>query len=84
MDSNGGKVTPERLYDPEWWVQTIERGIPLSFRSEELPLEEILALDECAHQYPGLRFNLRKQRGKYLLTILPPRHIGEENARGEP
>ena len=75
----------KRLYCPDWWEQTIEKGIPLSFRLEELPLEELLVLDELSGQYPGLRFNLRKQRGAhYILTILPSKHIEEDTVKGEP
>lgn len=77
----------ERLYDPEWWQRTIDRGIPLSFVYKELPVEELMVLDEMAKLYPGLRFNLRKQRGnRYLLTILPSKDIDkdETEVRGGP
>jgi len=75
----------ERLYDPEWWQVTIDRGIPLTFPYEELPIEELMVCDEMSKVYPGLRFNLRKQRGRrYLLTILPSKNIELEGVRGEP
>ena len=75
----------KRLYDPKWWEQTIDKGIPLSFRFEDLPVEELLILDEFSREYPGLRFNLRKQRGqRFLLTILPSRHLTDNEAKGEP
>lgn len=81
--------TPEekRLYDPDWWSRTIAIGRPLSFRYGELPLEELLILDELSNEYPGLRFNLRKQRGRgtgYLLTILPGKDMEREEVKGEP
>jgi len=75
---------PERLYNPDWF-EHIDKGIPVSFTYTELPVEELLILNELSEQYPGLRFNLRKQRGRrYLLTLLPTRHINEEKAKGEP
>lgn len=68
-----------RLYDPRWWALTVDRGIPLSFTYTEIPVEELMACDEMSRTYPGLRFNLRKQRGRrYLLTILPSRHMMED------
>jgi hypothetical protein len=75
---------PERLYDPQWWQQTISQGLPLSFQYKELPVEELLVLDEYCRRYPGMRFNLRRQRGRYLLTLLPSRHLEDEEAKGEP
>lgn len=77
----------KRLYNLKWWEETIDRGIPLSFTYDELPFEELLVLDELNRTYPGLRFNLRKQRGRgkpYLLTILPSRHLEDEEVKGEP
>jgi hypothetical protein len=75
----------ERLYDPRWWEITINKGIPLSFTFNELPTEELMVCDEMGKKYPGLRFNLRKQRGsRYLLTILPSKHLDEEKVKGEP
>ena len=75
----------ERLYDLEWWKITIDRGIPLTFPYDELPIEELMVCDEMSRVYPGLRFNLRKQRGRhYILTILPSKHIEFEEVKGEP
>lgn len=78
----------QRFYDPVWWEETIDRGIPLSFRYVELPLEELLTIDELSKSlYPGLRFNLRKQRGEqYILTMLPTKHLTKERdeVKGEP
>jgi len=79
----------ERLYKPEWF-DYIDRGIPITFRYVELPVEELMILDEMSRgDYPGLRFNLRKQRGRgqsYLLTILPSRHLERDRTevKGEP
>lgn len=79
-------MVEKRLYDPAWWQRTIDRGIPLSFTYNELPFEELLILDELGGKYPGLRFNLRKQRGRYLLTILPSKYPekGQDEVKGEP
>lgn len=74
----------ERLYDPDWFRCVVE-GRNMTLRYTQLPVEEILVLDEMAAQYPGLRFNLRKQRAnRYLLTILSVRHPSSEEAKGEP
>jgi len=74
-----------RLYDPDWWKITVDKGIPLSFTYTELPLEELMVCDEMSQVYPGLRWNLRKQRGsRYLLTILPSKHVEDEEVKGEP
>ena len=79
----------QRFYDPVWWEETIDRNMPLSFRYSELPLEELLVIDELSRSlYPGLRFNLRKQRGPggYILTMLPTKHLtkSRDEVKGEP
>jgi len=78
-------MAEERLYDPKWWEMTINRGVPLTFPYQELPVEELMVCDEMSRQYPGLRFNLRLQRGRrYLLTILPSKHLEDGKVKGEP
>lgn len=78
----------QRFYDPQWWSDTIEGGIPLSFRYDELPTEELLVMEELSRSiYPGLRFNLRKQRGnRFVLTILPTKDplLGVDKVKGQP
>lgn len=79
----------QRFYNPVWWEETIDRGIPLSFRYVELPLEELLTIDELSKSlYPGLRFNLRKQRGhgRYILTLLPTKDVEKDfgEVKGQP
>ena len=78
-------MTQSRMYDSKWWEMTVDKGIPLSFTYTELPTEELMVCDEMSKIYPGLRFNLRKQRGRrYLLTILPSKHLEDDQAKGEP
>lgn len=78
-------MSEKRFYKLEWWEITIDKNIPLSFTYAELPVEELMACDEISKQHPGLRFNLRKQRGaRYLLTILPSRDIDEPVVKGQP
>ena len=75
---------PQRLYRPEWF-DSIAKGEPVSFTYSELPVEEMLILDDLALSYPGLRFFLRKQRGRrYLLTVLPVHNPTQERVSGEP
>ena len=78
-------MAESRMYDSKWWEMTVDKGIPLSFTYTELPTEELMVCDEMSKTYPGLRFNLRKQRGRrYLLTILPSKHLEDDQAKGEP
>lgn len=73
----------ERLYRPEWF-EHINKGQPITFTYGEIPIEELLILDTMTQQFPGLMFNLRKQRGaRYLLTIMPLRHVDKEVVKGE-
>lgn len=57
---------------------------PMTLLFVNLPIEELLVLDEISIRYPGLMFNLRKQRQGYLLTILPSKHLTEPEVKGEP
>lgn len=73
----------KRLYKAEW--AEILKDAPVTWRFSELPVEELLVLEDMATTYPGLMFNLRKQRGKvYLLTVMRIRHPEEEEVKGEP
>lgn len=81
-------MAEEFLYRPEWF-DLLWEGKALSFRYTELPVEVLLFLSHLAEEYPGLQFNLRKQRGRgkcYLLTILPHHHLDKEKGevKGEP
>lgn len=57
---------------------------PMTMPFVSLPLEELLVLEEESIRYPGLMFNLRKQRQGYLLTIVPSKHLTELEVAGEP
>jgi len=75
---------PKRLYDPEW-LKYIRRHQNVTFRYTEFPLEELLVLNELSGQYPGLRWNLRKQRGDiFLLTILTGSQFQDRKNKGAP
>jgi hypothetical protein len=65
-------------------LDAIQKGTNVTGIYDELPLEELLALDDLRHEYPGLRWILRKQRGRYLLTVLKGRKLDLEHVKGEP
>lgn len=50
-----------------------------------LPWDTIMALEELAPYYPGLRWILRKQRGdRYELRVFSSKHLEEWVVKGEP
>ena len=51
-------------------VKAIEEGANIKLIYDQLPLEQILMLDILTDENPKLRFVLRKERGRYSLTIL--------------
>jgi hypothetical protein len=51
-------------------LKAIEEGVSVKAVYDELPLEQILVLDMLTDERPSLRFMLRKERGRYSLTIL--------------
>lgn len=51
-------------------LKAIEEGVSIKAIYDELPLEHILILDVLTDEHPKLRFLLRKERGRYSLTIL--------------
>jgi hypothetical protein len=67
-------------------LEAIQSGSNVTGIYSEFPLEDLLFLDEMTKELPGLRFVLRKQRDKYLLTVLQTKHLDQtrEDVRGEP
>lgn len=53
---------------------------------DDLPLEQLLVLDTVSDEMPGLRWILRKQRGRYLLTVLSTKHVDKsrKEVKGQP
>ena len=51
-------------------VKAIEEGASIKLIYDQLPLEQILMLDILTDENPKLRFLLRKERGRYSLTVL--------------
>jgi len=51
-------------------VKAIEEGASIKLIYDQLPLEQILMLDILTDENQKLRFVLRKERGRYSLTIL--------------
>jgi len=51
-------------------VKAIEEGASIKLIYDQLPLEQILMLDILTDEQPKLRFLLRKEWGRYSLTIL--------------
>ena len=60
----------ERLVVDAPLVKAIEEGASIKAIYDKLPLEQILMLDILTDENPNLRFLLRKERGRYSLTIL--------------
>ena len=55
-------------------VKAIEEGASIRLIYDQLPLEQILMLDILTDENQKLRFVLRKERGRYSLTILSRQH----------
>ena len=51
-------------------LRAIEEGASIKLIYDQLPLEQILMLDILTDENQKLRFVLRKERGRYSLTIL--------------
>ena len=51
-------------------LKAIEEGASVKAIYDELPLEQVLVLDMLTGERPTLTFVLRKERGRYSLTIL--------------
>jgi hypothetical protein len=64
----------ERLELDAPLVKAIEEGASIKAIYDELPLEQILMLDILTDENQKLRFVLRKERGRYSLTILGRQH----------
>jgi len=65
-------------------LKAIQSGNNVSAVYDDIPIEELLVLDSVAEQYPGLRWVLRKQRGRYILTVLSGHHLTKPKVKGEP
>ena len=67
-----------------WLQKAIEERANVTAQFDSLPLEEMIVLDNLSEgDYPGLRWFLRKQRGRYLLSLLYPRHLDKRRVKGE-
>jgi len=70
-----------------WLQKALELRTNVTAIYDSLPLEELVMLDTLTDsEFPGLRWVLRRQRGRYLLTIMHPKHLnkGPGEVRGEP
>ena len=70
-----------------WLKRALAEGTNVTAIYDGLPLEELLMLDDLSNnELPGLRWVLRRQRGRYLLTILHPKHLEmtRDELKGEP
>ncbi len=68
-----------------WLRKALDESANVTAVYDGLPLEELLMLDNLSDTtYPGLRWNLRRQRGRYLLTLLHPHNIMGNHVKGEP
>ena len=68
-------------------LEAIQSGSNVTGIYRELPLEDILVLDQMSTEHPGLRWVLRRQRrDRYLLTVLQTKHIDgtREEIKGQP
>lgn len=65
-------------------LKAIQEGHNVSAYYDDLPLEELLVLDTMTGKYPGLRWVLRRQRNRYILTILRGHHLEKPQVKGEP
>lgn len=67
-------------------LDAIQNGSNVTGYYQDLPVEDLLLLDQMSSQYPGLRWVLRKQRQQYLLTVLQTKQLEKtrEQVKGEP
>lgn len=82
-----GRLTKLEILElaPEM-LKAIQDGSNVTGIYRELPLEDILVLDQMSSEHPGLRWVLRRQRDRYLLTVLQTKHLDgtREEIKGQP
>jgi hypothetical protein len=70
-----------------WIKRALQERTNVTAIYDSLPLEEMIMLDTLSDgELPGLRWVLRRQRGRYLLTLMHPKHLdkGAGEVQGEP
>lgn len=66
----------EQFYLHPWLERALREKTNVTAIYDSLPLEELVMLDTVSDsEFPGLRWLLRRQRGRYLLTLMHPRHL---------
>ena len=76
----------EKFYLHPWLERALREKVNVTAIYDSLPLEELVMLDTLSdNDFPGLRWLLRRERGRYLLTLLYPRHSDKSavKVRGE-